>query len=44
MDTGTQDWTMSDAARERLVLTKNDDDPGNFGELCNPQGCPSGGG
>ncbi len=26
MGTGVQDWTMSDAAREILVLTKNDED------------------
>jgi hypothetical protein len=34
MNTGAQDWTMSDAAHERLVLTKNDGEPRNFGEVC----------
>ena len=37
MSTGAQDWTMSDAAREILVLTKNDEEPGNFGVVCSPQ-------
>jgi hypothetical protein len=26
--------TMSDAAREIIVLTKNDGEPANYGELC----------
>jgi hypothetical protein len=33
-DTGTQDWTIRDAARERLVLTKTDEEPG-----CSDAGC-----
>ena len=29
-NTGTQDWTIRDAARERLVLTKTDEEPTSF--------------
>ena len=34
MNTGAQDWTMSDAARDRVVLTKNDEEPQNRDEVC----------
>jgi hypothetical protein len=35
MSTGAQDWTMSDAARDRVVLTKNDTDGEvNFAGIC----------
>jgi hypothetical protein len=30
MGTGVQDWTMRDAARAILVLTKTDDEPKMF--------------
>jgi hypothetical protein len=34
MSTGAQDWIMSDAARDRVVLTKNDEEPQNRDEVC----------
>jgi hypothetical protein len=34
MNTAAQDWTMRDATREILVLTKTDEEPENFGEVC----------
>jgi antirestriction protein ArdC len=34
MHTGAQHWTMSDAARGILVLTKTDEEPGGLGHVC----------
>jgi hypothetical protein len=38
MNTGAQDWTMRDATREILVLTKNDEEPTFFTPVGNEDG------